>query len=86
MLSAGATAGAVPTIDLGKSDEEICNAMFEAATTVGFFQVINHGIMQADINEVFQTSKTFFARPLADKQRDSAFAAEMNSGYECEKQ
>mmetsp|Transcript_12558 Transcript_12558/g.23177 ORF Transcript_12558/g.23177 Transcript_12558/m.23177 type:complete len:356 (-) Transcript_12558:203-1270(-) len=86
MLSAGATAGAVPTIDMAKSDEEICNAMFEAATTVGFFQVINHGIMQSDIDEAFATSKNFFARPLEEKQRESAFAAEMNSGYECEKQ
>mmetsp|Transcript_25853 Transcript_25853/g.59653 ORF Transcript_25853/g.59653 Transcript_25853/m.59653 type:complete len:355 (+) Transcript_25853:94-1158(+) len=86
MLTVAANAGVVPTIDLAKSDEEICEAMFEAATTVGFFQVINHGIMQADIDEAFAAAKSFFGRPLEEKQSGSPFAAEKNSGYECEKQ
>mmetsp|Transcript_9620 Transcript_9620/g.21471 ORF Transcript_9620/g.21471 Transcript_9620/m.21471 type:complete len:367 (+) Transcript_9620:84-1184(+) len=76
----------VPTIDLALGDEAVGKAMMEAATTVGFFQVKNHGISQAAIDEAFATAKGFFARPQAEKESECAFAAHLNSGYEHEKQ
>eukprot|EP00403_Amphidinium_massartii_P038302 CAMPEP_0178433834 /NCGR_PEP_ID=MMETSP0689_2-20121128/33112_1 /TAXON_ID=160604 /ORGANISM="Amphidinium massartii, Strain CS-259" /LENGTH=368 /DNA_ID=CAMNT_0020055879 /DNA_START=68 /DNA_END=1174 /DNA_ORIENTATION=+ len=82
----GTSGVSVPTIDLALGNEAVGKAMMEAATTVGFFQVKNHGISQESIDEAFATAKEFFARPQAEKERECPFAAHLNSGYEHEKQ
>lgn len=74
----------VPVIDLGptQSDEEISNKVMEAANTIGFFTVVNHGIPQELIQEAFRSSAEFFAQPKENKESGSPFARHLNCGYE----
>ena len=77
---AAASARVVPVIDLASANA--ADAMWEAATTVGFFTLKNHGLPQELVDAAFQNSSEFFARPRAEKDADSPFARDMNSGYE----
>ena len=77
---AAASARTVPVIDL--ASESAADAMWEAATTVGFFTLKNHGLPQELVDAAFHNSSEFFARPRAEKDADSPFARDMNSGYE----
>lgn len=75
-----ATTGQVPVIDLSRPDA--AEAMWAAATSVGFFTVTNHGVPDELIKNAFASSKQFFARDLDAKQRESPFAPQLNSGFE----
>ena len=70
----------VPVIDMSQSDA--AEAMWAAATSVGFFTVTNHGVPDELIENAFASSKQFFARDLEAKQRESPFAPQLNSGFE----
>ena len=72
--------GRVPVIDMSQSDA--AEAMWAAATSVGFFTVTNHGVPDELIENAFASSKQFFARDLEAKQRESPFAPQLNSGFE----
>lgn len=69
-------------IDMSQGDDACAAAMWEAATTVGFFTVVNHGIEKALIDKVFARSAEFFSQSQADKEEQSPFARDMNSGFE----
>lgn len=71
-------------IDLADFDNrkaEIAEALWEASTTVGFFQLVNHGIPQAQIDEAFELEEKFFALSAEEK---SAFPLRpgTNAGWE----
>ena len=54
----------VPVIDMSDFDNrrsEITEQLWQAATEVGFFQLIEHGIEVKDINSAFQQSADYFA-------------------------
>ena len=70
----------MPVIDLERPDA--AEAMWAAATSVGFFTVTNHGVPDELIENAFASSKQFFARDLDAKQRESPFAPQLNSGFE----
>lgn len=56
----------VPQIDLTDYQTrrgEIADALWQAATQIGFFQLVNHGIPQGLIDEAFEMSARFFALP-----------------------
>lgn len=72
--------GVVPIIDL--SLPEASEQLWKAATEVGFFSVINHGIPQSLIDGAFASSAGFFAQPLADKMSQAPFDAACNAGFE----
>jgi isopenicillin N synthase-like dioxygenase len=75
--------GTVPVIDLSSGlDEEIAQQLWDAATSVGFFTVTGHGVLQATIDSAFDASETFFSQSVEEKQDQSPFAAPLNSGYE----
>jgi len=74
--------GTVPVIDISGPEEEVTEQLWQAATTVGFFVVTGHGIPQSVIDDAFSTSSTFFGQSLEDKEKQSPFAANINSGYE----
>ncbi|WP_395372074.1 isopenicillin N synthase family dioxygenase [Komagataeibacter diospyri] len=60
----------IPQIDLSDYDRRkpaIADALWEAATQVGFFQVINHGIDAADVDAAFAAARRFFDLPLGEK-------------------
>ena len=44
-------------------------ALLDAAKNVGFFNLKNHGLPEADIKQMFATVEDFFALPDEDKQR-----------------
>ena len=56
----------IPVIDMGdywNRRDEIGQALWDAATGIGFFQLKNHGIPQETIDEAFALSERFFALP-----------------------
>ena len=63
----GATkARAVPRIDMSDFEARkaaIADQLWNAATDIGFFQLVNHGIAQAQIDEAFAMTERFFALP-----------------------
>jgi len=76
-------AGIVPVIDLSVgTDEEIAKQLWDAATRVGFFTVVEHGIDPSIIDGAFAASREFFSQPVEAKRRQSPFDAAQNSGYE----
>lgn len=69
---------AVPVIDLSDFDsrrEEIKAELWQAATKVGFFQIVNHGISLADIDEAFAQARKFF-----DQDNDVKSAVQLENG------
>ena len=75
--AAKAGAGVVPVIDMSESPETVTEAMWNAASTVGFFTLKNHGISQAAIEEAFAASADFFAQEQPAKKEQSPFAAHL---------
>ncbi|GAD08949.1 dioxygenase [Gluconobacter frateurii NBRC 103465] len=78
----------IPRIDLSSFEEhkqEIADALWSAATEIGFFQVYNHGIPQGDIERAFSLAEQFFALPTETK---AAFHLKpgTNAGWEFREQ
>jgi len=62
----------IPQIDMSdyfNRKEEIAEALWNAATGIGFFQLINHGIPQTLIDEAFDMSARFFDLPTEVKAK-----------------
>ena len=72
--------GCVPVIDMGAADAG--ERMWEAARSVGFFTLVNHGVDAAAIERGFAASERFFGEAVAVKRRESPFEASQNAGYE----
>src|SRR5277367_3995469 len=56
----------VPRIDMSGFDKrkpEIAEQVWDASTEIGFFQLVNHGIPQEQIDEAFAMTERFFALP-----------------------
>jgi isopenicillin N synthase-like dioxygenase len=69
-------ADAIPVIDMAplraggiESARHVARDLLEAAETVGFFYVRNHGIAQELIARIDGIARRFFALPLEEKQR-----------------
>jgi isopenicillin N synthase-like dioxygenase len=81
------SAGDVPLIDVGPwgtnafDDGAIAQAMNAAATEVGFFQVVGHGVTDHVIRQAQSALGNFFARPLAEKVAFVPPRASVNRGY-----
>lgn len=78
----------IPLIDLSDFDarrEEISNQLWQAASEVGFFQLVNHGIETAGIRHAFTLSESFFALPEQSKAR-YALKKGQNAGWEFKSQ
>ncbi|MEM9629065.1 MAG: 2-oxoglutarate and iron-dependent oxygenase domain-containing protein [Pseudomonadota bacterium] len=62
----------IPQIDMSdfsRRKPEITEALWQAATDIGFFQLTNHGIPQTLVDEAFDASAGFFALPAETKQQ-----------------
>ena len=79
-MTRDASTGRVPVIDMSADDAGA--RMWDAATTVGFFTVVNHGVDEETISAGFAASRAFFAQDQGEKERQSPFAPRLNSGYE----
>mmetsp|Transcript_69086 Transcript_69086/g.131805 ORF Transcript_69086/g.131805 Transcript_69086/m.131805 type:complete len:536 (+) Transcript_69086:41-1648(+) len=82
MGSAQAGKGQAPIIDLSQPLDRCISDMWKAATEVGFFTVINHGIPSSAIDEAFDVSRQFFDLPRDTKEAASPFLKTANAGYE----
>lgn len=72
----------VRIIDLSDFEQrkyEIADQLWNAAIEIGFFQVANHGIPQADIDHAFAMTEKFFALPQDIKAQ---YPLSRNSGWE----
>jgi isopenicillin N synthase-like dioxygenase len=84
----------VPVIDFeasssssSSSSSSLDEQLYSAATEVGFFTIVNAPFVgKEDIERQFALSKKFFARPRDVKERESPYAAQLNSGYEYKQQ
>ncbi|WP_330307804.1 MULTISPECIES: 2OG-Fe(II) oxygenase family protein [unclassified Streptomyces] len=78
------TAREIRRIDLSDFEArkaEITEELWAAATNIGFFQLVNHGIEQALVDEAFTNAEGFFALPEAHKARHGLKKG-LNSGWE----
>ncbi|KAL9268535.1 2-oxoglutarate-dependent dioxygenase-like protein, partial [Drosera capensis] len=67
-------------IDLSDPDiQDSVSLLKQACLDCGFFYVINHGISQEFMDEVFAESKKFFSLPVAEKMK--VLRNEKNRGY-----
>src|SRR5690625_4475862 len=78
----------VPVIDLSlmhSGDEEawkdIAKRITSASSTVGFFYVVNHGIPEKKIEEMFDLARRFFALPESEKNKISIANSDNYRGY-----
>jgi isopenicillin N synthase-like dioxygenase len=79
---------AVPTIDLAsfrsgtaKQRGRVAAALDAACSSVGFMQIIGHGIPDAIVGAMLAATDAFFALPLEDKVAVRAPHAGINRGY-----
>ena len=83
------SAHSVPVIDfsnwdvLDYSDDVLDAKLYDAASNVGFFALVNAPFVNKDdIDRQFEFSEKFFARAKAVKEQESPYDAKLNSGYE----
>ncbi len=57
----------VPTIDIDRDPALVGREIDEVLRTVGFFQVVNHGVPDALADRCWQLTRAFFDLPLDDK-------------------
>ncbi|KAI1175019.1 putative 1-aminocyclopropane-1-carboxylate oxidase [Nemania sp. FL0916] len=67
-----ANENAIPTVDVSailsstaskKEQDQVINAVRDASTTYGFFNLVGHGIPIEELRQVFESSKRFFSLP-----------------------
>lgn len=72
VADAGNLGSLVPTIDIGDLDVDRASGAIEAIARAcsdwGFFQVVNHGIDQEMIDNVWRNARLFFGQSIDDKQ------------------
>ncbi|TGJ84439.1 hypothetical protein E0Z10_g4324 [Xylaria hypoxylon] len=77
-MSSEKSEGGIPTVDIGailsptatEADRrQVVEAVRYASTTFGFFNLVGHGIPRAQLRQIFESSKLFFALP-EEKRRD----------------
>ena len=75
---------AIPQIDLSDFEArrgEITEQLWSAATEVGFFQIVNHGIEATAVDRAFAMAEAFFDLPVEVKQQ-YPLDRPKNSGWE----
>ena len=78
----------VPRIDMSGFEArkaEIADQLWQASTEIGFFQLVNHGIPQEQIDEAFTMAERFFALPHETKAR-YPLGKGTNTGWEYKSQ
>ena len=78
----------VPRIDMSGFDKrkpEIAEQLWNASTEIGFFQLVNHGIPQEQIDEAFAMTERFFALP-HDTKAHYPLGNGTNAGWEYKSQ
>ncbi len=74
----------VPQIDMSDFERrkaEIADQLWDGATRIGFFQLVNHGIPQLQIDAAFEMAERFFSLPHETK-RQYPLGKGTNAGWE----
>jgi isopenicillin N synthase-like dioxygenase len=74
----------VPRIDMRdfeRRKQEIADQLWDASTRIGFFQLVNHGIPQEQVDEAFEMTARFFALPHETKAKMPMLKG-TNAGWE----
>ena len=74
----------IPCIDMSDFDvrkSEIADALWDAATVHGFFQVINHEVSIEEVDNAFATARRFFDLPM-EKKEELLKKPTVNAGWE----
>ncbi len=71
----------VPTVDLAGPIEQTAGALDAACRTIGFMQVVGHGVEPALIDRFVAAATGFFDLPVAEKRRYVPPDPQMNRGY-----
>ncbi len=72
----------IPIVDMSLSPAELGQVVHEACTTVGFFQILNHGISKDLQVQVLEESYNFFMLPQEDKEAVSIAHSNSYRGYQ----
>lgn len=78
----------IPRIDLASFEvrkQEIADQLWTASTEIGFFQLINHGIPQEQVDEAFDMTAKFFALA-SDVKAKYPLGKGTNAGWEYKSQ
>jgi isopenicillin N synthase-like dioxygenase len=78
----------VPRIDLSQYESrkaEIADQLWQASTEIGFFQLVNHGIPQDQVDEAFDMTARFFDLP-HDAKAKLPLGKGTNAGWEYKSQ
>jgi isopenicillin N synthase-like dioxygenase len=81
------TDGGLPVVDLSLADrsaedvERLHGTLRAAATEVGFFQLVGHGITEAETTALSDATRSFFALPEADRLAVSNLNSPHFRGY-----
>ena len=78
----------VPCIDMSEFNQrkaEIAEQVWDASAGIGFFQLVNHGIPQEQIDEAFAMTERFFALPHGTKEQYPLLKG-TNAGWEYKSQ
>jgi len=57
----------VPVLDISRDPDLVGQELDEICRTVGFFQIVGHGLDDGIVDRAWQTSTQFFDLPLTDK-------------------
>lgn len=71
----------IPVISLAAERDVVDRAVQDAATRIGFFQVVDHGIDEETIDTAFGWAERFFALP-SDRKKPVRMPPGSNSGWE----
>lgn len=67
-------------IDLSWDLDKLTEKLKIAATEIGFFQVINHGVLEDNVDELFHQARKFFNLP-QDRKNDFMMDGDAMCGY-----
>jgi isopenicillin N synthase-like dioxygenase len=70
-----------PSIDGASARRAVGEAIDRACTEIGFFAIVGHGVSEALVAEMLETSRAFFDLPLSDKRRVAQPRPEQSRGY-----
>src|SRR4051812_32606853 len=71
----------VPTLDLAADDRIVAAALDAACSSIGFLQVVNHGVSEQLRRGVLSASDAFFDLPLEQKLALRPPSPAINRGY-----
>jgi isopenicillin N synthase-like dioxygenase len=71
----------VPVIDISRDPDIVGNELDEVCRTVGFFQIVEHGIDAELADRAWKVTTQFFDLPLADKMNVARPAPDYPYGY-----